>query len=489
MTTQEYLITASLVVLSALVAGTAIRIILHTKLVYLFIDTPDHRKVHSAPIPRVGGIAIIGAMLVTTLIWYALSAKAGFIPLPREIFSSILAASAGLGALGFLDDSKFFNVRVRDKLVVVVGLAVVTVFVFGVKPGAISFFNLFVIPEFVSDVIAVLWIIGLINAYNLVDGLDAFAGTISILSLLGIIVVSFLCGCGAAAVLSLLAVGAAIGFMVHNAPPAKVFMGDTGSCFLGFLISTMMIYAAGQMEGSGKVPLVMPLIAGLPILEVFVTIFRRYFKANEDGHPIKQILKHIVTADSSHIHHRFLFRGFSHLETCILVGTLAATVVGGAVCAALAPLSYAPWIAAYLLVPVTVTLYNLGFGGRFNRALKISASRYNNYHKIDLIGVVEPDGKLFNYLSGRRLKRFAFVPLISDRDLPLIAGKLKGAIVRGGSDLPEMAARIVRELSTIYGFSPAPYTESRDTFNVIVKRKAPIADVSPVHKVLKGFRG
>ena len=489
MITREYLITASLVVLPAIIASMAIRIILHTKLVYLFIDTPDQRKVHSAPIPRVGGIAIIGAMLVTTLIWYALSAKAGFTPLPKEIFSSILAASVGLGVLGFLDDSKFFNVRVRDKLVVVVGLAVVTVFVFGVTPGAISFFNLFVIPEFVSNIIAVLWIIGLINAYNLVDGLDGFAGTISVLSLLGITVVSFLCGCTAAAVLSLFAVGATVGFMVHNVPPARVFMGDTGSCFLGFLISIMTIRAAILMEDTGKVPLVMPLLAGLPILEVLVTISRRYFKANEGGHPIKQILKYIVTADSSHIHHRFLFRGFSHLETCILVGTLAATVVGGAICVTLAPLSYAPWIAAYLIIPVTVTLYTLGFGGRFKRALKISASRYNNYHKIELIGVIEPDGKLFNYLSDKRLKKFAFVPLVNARDLPLIAGKLKGAIVRGGSDLPEMAVRIVRELSIQYGFSPAPYTESRDTFNIIVKRKVPIADVSPIHKVLKGFHG
>jgi len=486
-TNSEYLITISLVVLSALITGTAIWIILHTKLVYLFIDTPDHRKVHYAPIPRVGGIAIILAILIATLIWYALSARAGFTRLPAEIFLSVMAAVAGLGVLGFLDDSKFVSVRVSHKLVVVIGLAAATVFVFNVRPGAISFFNLFVIPEFVSNIIAVLWIIGLINAYNLVDGLDGFAGMISILSLLGITVISFLCGCTAAAVLSLFAVGAVVGFMVHNAPPARVFMGDTGSCFLGFMIAILTIRAAFLMEDTGKVPLVMPLLAGLPILEVFVTILRRYFKANESGHPIKRILKYIVTADSSHIHHRFLFRGFSHLETCILVGMLDATVVGSAVCVMLAPASRAPWIAAYLFVPIAVSLYTLGFGGRFKRALRISASRYNNYRKIDLIGVIEPDGKLFNYLSDKRLRKFAFVPLISDRDLPLIAGKLKGAIVRGGSDLPEMAVRIVRDLSMKYGFAPVPYTESRDTFNIIVKRKTPTVDTSPIHKALRRF--
>jgi len=487
MTTSQYLITASLIIFSALISTAAIRIIMHTKLIFVFVDPPDPRKVHSAPIPRVGGIAIIGAVLAATLVWYALSIHADFIPLPDEIFKSILAAVTGLGVLGFLDDSKFVSVRVSHKLVVVVGLAAATVFLFGVHPGAISFFNLFVIPELISKAIAVLWIVGLVNAYNLVDGLDGFAGTISILSLLGITAVSVLCGFTAAAALSLFAVGATIGFMVHNVPPAKVFMGDTGSCFLGFLIAMTTIRAAGLMEGSGKVPLVMPLLAGLPILEVFVTISRRYFKANESGHPIKRILKYIVTADSSHIHHRFLFRGFSHLETCILVGTLAAAIVGGAVCITLAPLSWAPWIAAYLLVPTTVSLYKLGFGGRFKRALKISASRYNNYHKPELVGVAETDGRLFNYLSGKRIKGFAFVPLINDSDLPLIAGRLKGAIVRGGADLPEMTVRIARELSVKYGFSPLQYTESRDTFNIIVNRKAAIADTAPIRKALKGF--
>jgi hypothetical protein len=275
-------------------------------------------------------------------------------------------------------------------------------------------------------------------------------------------------------------------------PPAKVFMGDTGSCCLGFLISVMTIRAAflmGQPEGGnvGKVVFVMPLLAGLPILEVFVTILRRYFKANENGHPIRQILKYIVTADSSHIHHRYLFRGFSHLETCILVGVLAATIVGSAVAITLAPIRYAPWIAAYLVVPIGVSLYKLGFGGRFKRALKISDSRYNNYHKPDLIGVIETDGKVFNYLSGLRIKGFAFVPLVNDRDLPLVASGLKGVIVRGGSDLPEMVVRIVRELSAKYGFSPLPYTGARETFNIIANRKAVLADTAPIDKALGRF--
>jgi len=358
----EYAIIIALSLTAAVIASTAIQLILGTKLVLMFADTPDRRKVHTAPIPRVGGIAMIIAVLAVTLAWYALSAKSGFVrAVPPDLFWSILAAATSLGALGFLDDSRFVNIRVRHKLVVVAALALITVYLFGVHPGPISLFGLFVIPEPVSKAIAVLWIVGLINAYNLVDGLDGFAGTISALSFLGITVVSMIAGCAATAVLSLFALGAAIGFLVHNAPPARVFMGDTGSCFLGYMTALLTIRAAFLMDGSGKVPLVMPLLAAIPILEVLVTILRRYFSANDMG--VRRTLKHIVTADSSHLHHRFLFRGFSHLETCILVGMLTTTIVGGAVCVMLAPISYLPWVALYLAVPVATALYRVRMGG------------------------------------------------------------------------------------------------------------------------------
>ncbi|MCL2219910.1 MAG: undecaprenyl/decaprenyl-phosphate alpha-N-acetylglucosaminyl 1-phosphate transferase [Chitinispirillia bacterium] len=359
----EYAIIVALSFCSAVIASTAIQLILGTRLALLFADTPDRRKVHTAPIPRVGGIAMIAAVLAVTLVWYALSVNGGLIrPIPPGLFRSILAAATCLGVLGFLDDSKFVNIRVRHKIIVAAALALATVYIFGVHPGTISVFGLFVIPEAAGKVIAVLWIVGLINAYNLVDGLDGFAGTISILSLLGITAVSLLAGCTAAAVMGLFAVGAAVGFMVHNAPPARVFMGDTGSCFLGYMTALLTIRIAFLMDGSGKVPLIMPLLAAIPILEVIITILRRTFSANAGGR-VRRTLRHIVTADNSHLHHRFLFRGFSHLETCILVGLLTTTIVGGAVCVMMAPISYMPWLAAYLVIPVATALYRVRIGG------------------------------------------------------------------------------------------------------------------------------
>ncbi|MDR0330871.1 MAG: undecaprenyl/decaprenyl-phosphate alpha-N-acetylglucosaminyl 1-phosphate transferase [Chitinispirillales bacterium] len=357
----QYAAAASLALLSAIIAWAAIPLILRTKIAAALADTPDHRKVHSAPVPRVGGIAIIAATLAAALAWRALSPRIGAAPIPSGALFSILTAAAGIGALGLLDDSRIVNVRVPHKLMAAAALAAVTVFAFGASPGEISVFGLFAVPELAGKLLAALWIMALINAYNLVDGLDGFAGTVSILSLAGIAAVSHIAGCHAYAALSLFAAGAAAGFMVHNAPPAKVFMGDTGSCFLGYMIALLTIGAASPMGDTGKVPAVMPLLIGVPILEVAITILRRYIGAERKG--VRRTLKFIVTADSLHLHHRFLLKGFSHLDACVLIGTLSATIVGCAVCAALAPLSSLPYIAAYAAIPITACLCNLGFAG------------------------------------------------------------------------------------------------------------------------------
>jgi UDP-GlcNAc:undecaprenyl-phosphate GlcNAc-1-phosphate transferase len=345
---------------SAFAAWAAISLILRTRLPLLFADTPDHRKAHSAPIPRVGGLAIIAVTLAAALVWHALPPRAGAAPAAGGLLAPIAAAAAILGTLGLLDDSKFVNIRVRHKLIVTAALAALTVFAFGAHPGHISMFGLFTLPGFVSKLLAVLWIMGLINGYNLIDGLDGFAGTISTLSLLGAAAVLYIIGDPQSACLGLFAAGAVAGFMAHNAPPAKVFMGDTGSCFIGYMLALLTIRAAFDLNGSGKATALAPLLAGIPILEVLTTILRRYVRAGRRG--AAQTLRFIVTADSFHLHHRFLYRGFSHLDACVLTGALTTTMVCGAVCVALAPHPHLHWIAAYLTLPVAVCLYKLGLG-------------------------------------------------------------------------------------------------------------------------------
>ncbi|MFP4014766.1 MAG: glycosyltransferase family 4 protein [Chitinispirillaceae bacterium] len=484
---MQYFITSGLFLLALAVTYLAIKVVLRTKLVSFFVDTPDDRKVHTSPIPRLGGVAIIVSVMTVLFPWFLLSRFDILPPIHKGFFLSILTSVLTLGVFGFLDDSKFYTMRVRHKLYSVIALAVATVYLFNVHPGAISVFDLFIIPLWLSKIIAVFWIIGLINAFNLVDGLDGLAGTISLVSLIGVSTVAVFTGNSEAAILSVIVAGAIVGFLFHNAPPAKIFMGDTGSLFLGFSISVLAIHVARWIP-DGKVPLIMPLLVGIPILEVFVSIVRRYFKANDLGHTFKQILKFIVTADSSHIHHRFLFRGFSHLETCTLVGILSATLVLGAVCILFSPPKLVFLIPLYLILPISVALYRLGFGGRFKKALKLSRSQFNGYHKPELIGIIEPDGKLFQYLSNRQNNGYVFVPLSDENDLPVIASQLKATIVRNSSGLPEIAARVSKELSTMYHFSTFLHDSSpRETIRIVPNMKSPVEDPAAIEKILQSF--
>ena len=393
---EQITINAVLFSVSAGITYLLIHATLHTPLVLLFVDPPNARKVHTMPIPRIGGLAIIGSVLAMLLFWYVLSG-AGFLPSPSgEFFLAILLSIVTLGVFGFLDDSKYVTMQVRHKLLAVIFLALTTVYLFNMHPGQIAVFDLFVIPEFWSKILSVLWIIGLVNAFNLVDGLDGLAGTVTVVSFTGIFILAQITGNWEASVLSLTVAGATIGFLIHNAPPAKIFMGDTGSLFLGFIVAALTLNVSPGIP-DGKVLLVLPLLAGIPVLEVFVTIVRRFFRANDLGHSIKEIVGFIVTADCSHIHHRFLFRGFSHLETCVLVGVLAAILAGGAIAIFLAPGWLAVLIAVYLIIPLVIALHRLGFGGRFGRALNWNKTVNDDYHTPEFIGVIESDGKLYKY--------------------------------------------------------------------------------------------
>jgi len=386
----NYLTVLLIAALSAIIAVAVIHLILRTRLTFLLADIPDYRKAHSTPIPRIGGIAIIVSVLAVTVIWHTLQFRTTIPFISGEVFLAVIFAAIAIGVVGVLDDSRSVTVLIWHKLVVTTGLAVLTVFVLGISPGAISVFNLFVIPEFTSKLIAVLWIVGIMNAYNLVDGVDGFAGTVTIISLLGIAAVSYFNSDCQTVMLSLFVLSAVVGFMVFNVPPAKVFMGDTGSYFLGYIVALLTIRAAFCLEDSGKVPVIMPLITSMPILEVFTTIARRYLKSKGKGGI--QTIKFILTADSFHLHHRFLLRGFSHLDACIFVGVFMATTAGSAVCIAFSrfpQLNYC--IAAYAIIPVTICLYKLDLANPIrvllNRPKKITVvTQEEASQKIKLAG-------------------------------------------------------------------------------------------------------
>jgi len=422
-----------------------IHLFLGTSFSAYFIDKPDPRKVHKNPTPRLGGVVIVASVMLFTaaaLVW-----GKHFSGSELHVVYAVLFASGVILVTGFFDDTTFVNVRVRHKLLAECTMAFVTVYLFNVNLGAVTVFGTLHLPGWVGMALSFFWILGLANAYNLIDGLDGLAGSVALVSLLTIAGVAVVAGLNAPALITmtLIIAGSVAGFLYHNLPPAKTFMGDTGSIFLGTMVAILSLSISSVALPNNSF-IVLPLIAAVPILEVFVTMVRRYFKARDKKKSVASALHSMVIPDNSHIHHRLMYKGYSVAQSVGLIAMLAFTLGCGALLAVLLPLGFTPLLLGYLVVPVYFTLYQLGFGGRFKKALRLSSSRYNGFTKSSLIGIIDSEGSFSERLEKKNVDGVSYIK-ISESDIPTLHQHLRAAVVREHSVHPETTMKKAEEIS------------------------------------------
>lgn len=261
------------------------------------IDIPNERKVHKSPMPRMGGIAIYGAFLFGYILYGELTTQ----------MLSILIGSFIMLVVGMIDDIK--PIRASYKFLVQIIAAIIVVLYGQIYFDKITFLGLDL--EFniaVSYILSILFIVAISNAINLIDGLDGLASGISSIYFLTIsIIVCLLGGFGGLDItLSLIMLGSTLGFLYHNFPPAKIFMGDSGSLFLGFMIS---VIALVSFKVATLTSLVIPIvILAIPIFDTVLAIFRRILKGESIGAP-----------DKEHFHHQLLKLKFSPKVSIIII--------------------------------------------------------------------------------------------------------------------------------------------------------------------------
>ncbi|MCK8059871.1 MULTISPECIES: glycosyltransferase family 4 protein [unclassified Fusibacter] len=264
------------------------------------IDVPsDDRRVHTKPIPRLGGLAIFISVMFSLLI---------FIDLPTTKLLGIMIGSLVIVFLGFVDD--IAPIKAKYKLMVQILAAFILVFSDIRITGVSSFFNLsqtIYVDEFLSTAITILWIVGITNTLNLIDGLDGLSGGVSTISALTLAYVAFINGRIEIAIITLIIAGACLGFLPYNFNPARIFMGDTGALFLGFILSAISI--EGTIKSATAITFFAPVLAlGLPIFDTFFSIVRRTATG-----------KHPFEADKGHLHHRILSMGFGQKKTVLML--------------------------------------------------------------------------------------------------------------------------------------------------------------------------
>ncbi len=272
------------------------------------IDVPkDSRRVHKKPIPRLGGLAIYYGFLISILF---------FVELEKQMIGFIIG-SLLIVAVGIIDDVK--QLRASVKLVVQIIAAAIVAFS-DIRIMAVS------VPYLFSDVgilplgslsipITILWIVGVTNAVNLIDGLDGLAVGVSGIATFSLFFIAILAGEPTVAIITAALAGACLGFLPYNFNPAKIFMGDTGSTFLGYSLSVICIQ--GLFKGYAIISFIIPfLILGLPIFDTASAILRR----------IKN-KKPIMSPDRGHLHHRLMDMGLSQKQTVAILYIIA-TILG-----------------------------------------------------------------------------------------------------------------------------------------------------------------
>lgn len=263
------------------------------------VDLPNQRKVHTSIMPRLGGLAIFFSFLIGIVVFR----PDGFFLAPFLMGSTIIVLT------GVLDD--LFELPARVKLIgqiastlplIFSGLAIQFIMIPFSGP---FYFGLFSIP------ITIVWIVGITNAINLIDGLDGLAAGVSAIAIITITFIALQTGRTLTVIIGLIAIGSILGFLVYNFYPAKIFLGDSGALFLGYVIAVLSLMGFKSITFfSYIIPII---ILGVPLSDTFFAIVRRLVHK-----------KPIAVADKAHLHHMLLQHGLTHRQTVLMIYMMAA---------------------------------------------------------------------------------------------------------------------------------------------------------------------
>ncbi|WP_425446181.1 glycosyltransferase family 4 protein [Dethiothermospora halolimnae] len=268
------------------------------------VDVPkDDRRIHKKPMPLMGGLAIYIATIISMIIYID--------PIDKGIISIMVGATI-IVITGVIDDIKPLSAKVKFLAQIVAAF----ILVWGdIRIEFIS--NPFdkvdgmLILGALSTPITIFWVVGITNTLNFIDGVDGLAAGVGSIASMSLLFVASINGYTSVAIMSAIIAGSAFGFLPHNFNPAKIFMGDTGALFLGYMLSVIAI--KGVMKSVAAIGIAIPiLVLGIPIFDTTFAIIRRVINK-----------KPIYEADKGHLHHRLLKRGLSQKQTVLVLYTIS----------------------------------------------------------------------------------------------------------------------------------------------------------------------
>ncbi len=320
-------------------------------------DEPGARRVHTRRVPRLGGIAIAVGFFLPLVTLFGVGTHAARVFFSTgSITAGLVVGSLLVVAAGLVDDIK--GLGAKSKLLIQTAAAV-SAFAGGMRIDGIDLpwvgaLNL----GWLALPATTLWIVGIVNAMNLIDGLDGLAAGVAFFACLTNFTIASLTGNVYILLVSASLGGAVIGFLFYNFNPAKIFMGDSGSMFLGFVLASASLLGAGSQKSPTLIAIIVPILAlGLPILDMLMTIARRFLERRS-----------IFSADRGHIHHRLLDMGLTHRRSVLslYLVSIAFTIV-----ALIAYLGRSWQIGLALFALTAVLVAVVRFVGYFNTIVNV----------------------------------------------------------------------------------------------------------------------
>lgn len=302
------------------------------------VDEPNERKIHKIPISRLGGIAIWLSTMATFVFLVLLS----HYPY-GSLLSGILLGGSLMFLLGLVDD--IYNLPAKFKLVAQILIATL-VYLLGVKIN-ITISHLGYVLD-LSYPVTLLWIVGISNAVNFIDGVDGLAGSVVTVNsvTLALIASTMATGNSISGLIAFILAGSMLAFLTYNFNPARIFMGDSGALFAGFLLASLSV--TGVMKGAALAVLLPFIVLAVPIIDITFASLRRILKG-----------KSPFVADAEHIHHKLLKAGFSQKKTVAIMTSVAIVVGAVATYFAGSIKHYVIYILALVMIMLALSLVNV----------------------------------------------------------------------------------------------------------------------------------
>ncbi len=371
--------------LAAFIAALLVSLILIPFIIRLsirfnLVDKPNERKVHKVPVSRLGGVGIIAGTLVTAPLW--------FLEGDVSLMTHLLAGLLILVALGIADDLKELSPKIK--------FAGQTIAALIIAHGGLlidslyGIFGIYEIPVVIQYILTVFIVVGIINAFNLIDGIDGLAGGLALIDMTGFFILFMVSGNAGASLVAAGCAGALLGFLKYNYHPARIFMGDTGSMSLGFLLSAAGIMALTGSRGDlphfnySETAIMVFSIFILPVYDTLRVFAGRILNRKSPFSP-----------DKTHIHHLLMKTGFNHprsakvLYTANIVLIMTGFLLRSGTMSLVAPLLF----LEVILFSEFLTLYKLIKAWFQGRKLKNKALKMQGDNRLIMDNLEDKDGK------------------------------------------------------------------------------------------------